>query len=312
MWQGFIPQGENPHSKNPERGFLESANQRPVDSTYPYFIPGSYITPRGISIENNLRSMNGITTSDMMKLQNNYFNTLASYFRPVLLKYTKESELNAEEKKYFDIVKNWNLEADPASKGQTIYQCWFDSLETGIWKDELAKTNPMSPWPDEQTLVEILLKDSAFSFVDDVTTASKETLYDAVTAALKKASVDLKKKESEGKLEWTKFKNPTVYHLLKESLLPFARTGLNVGGAGNIINAVTHSHGPSWRMIVQMSTTTEAWGVYPGGQSGNPGSRYYDDYIDNWVTGKYHKLWFMKEGDRAAGNVKWTMKFNKK
>ena len=34
-WQGFIPQEQNPHAKNPERGFLESANQRPVDSAYP-------------------------------------------------------------------------------------------------------------------------------------------------------------------------------------------------------------------------------------------------------------------------------------
>jgi penicillin amidase len=103
-----------------------------------------------------------------------------------------------------------------------------------------------------------------------------------------------------------------VYHLLKDALLPFARKGLKVGGNGNIVNAVTHSHGPSWRMVVQLTETTEAWGVYPGGQSGNPGSRFYDDYIDNWVAGKYNKLWFMKEADRGDKNVKWTMKFDKK
>lgn len=45
MWQGFIPQQENPHAKNfQERGFLESANQRPADASYLIFIPGSYIT----------------------------------------------------------------------------------------------------------------------------------------------------------------------------------------------------------------------------------------------------------------------------
>src|SRR6185436_19669574 len=154
-------------------------------------------------------------------------------------------------------------------------------------------------------------KDSAMKFIDNINTTQKETLYDDVTAALKKASVGLAKKEAEGKLEWTKFKNPTVYHLLKENLLPFARTGLNVGGWGNIINAVTHSHGPSWRMIVQLTATTEAYGVYPGGESGNPGSQYYDDYIDQWVQGKYYKLWFMREGDRKDRNIKWTMKFSK-
>jgi penicillin G amidase len=131
-----------------------------------------------------------------------------------------------------------------------------------------------------------------------------------VTTAFKKAVTGLLIKEKEGKLEWWKFKNPTVYHLIKD-LKGFARPGLQVGGDGNIINAITHSHGPSWRMIVQMTTPTEAYGVYPGGQSGNPGSKYYDNFLDSWVAGKYNKLWFMRDGDKTDKNVKWVMKFGK-
>ena len=310
MWQGFIPQTENPHSKNPSRGYLQSANQRPVDSTYPYFIPGSYITARGITIDRKLSAMTGITPTDMMQLQNNYFNTMAEDMRSILSGYVKESQLNASEKKYFEIFKNWDLMATPDSKGQTVYQCWMDSLMTGIWKDELSKTIPISPWPSEQTTMEWLKRDSAMKFIDDINTPQKETLYDVVTTAFKKASIELTKAETTGKLEWTKFKNPTVYHLIKD-LKGFARPGLNIGGAGNIVNAVTHSHGPSWRMVVQLTTPTEAYGVYPGGQSGNPGSKYYDDYLDNWVAGKYNKLWFMRDGDRSDKNVKWVMKFKK-
>ena len=146
-------------------------------------------------------------------------------------------------------------------------------------------------------------------FIDNINTPQKETLFDVVTAALKKASIELKKEEAEGKLEWTKFKNPTIYHLIK-TLEPFARKGLNVGGYGNIINAVTHSHGPSWRMIVHLTTPTEAYGVYPGGQSGNPGSKYYDNTVDTWANGKYNQLWYMREGDKNDAKVKWRMKIN--
>lgn len=311
MWQGFIPQSENPHSINPARGFLESANQRPVDATYPYFIPGSYITPRGITIENKLAGMAGITVKDMMDLQGNYFNTLAEDAKDILLNYVKENELDAASKKYLDIFKSWDLQATPDSKGQTVYQCWWDSLEVEIWKDELTKINPQAPWPEEQTLMELLKKDTALSYIDNIHTPEKETLFDVVTIALKKAAADLAIKEAAGKLEWAKFKNPTIYHLIKD-LKGFARPGLNMGGNGNIINAVTHSHGPSWRMIVQLTTPTEAYGVYPGGQNGNPGSRFYDDYVDTWVAGKYFKLWFMREGDKTDKNIKWIMKFNKK
>ena len=310
-WQGFIPQTENPHSKNPEQGFLESANQRPVDSAYPYFIPGSYITPRGVTITHMLRNMNGITTDDMKKLQNNYYNTLASYTVPLMMKYTVTDKLSGSSRRYFDIVKDWNLLADPDSKGQTIYQCWLDSLENEIWKDELSQVKPNAAWPDEETLTEALLRDSAFQFIDNINTTQKETLFDVMTTALNKAAAGLEKKESAGQLEWSRFKSPAVYHLLKENMLAFARQNLHIGGHGNIINAVTHSHGPSWRMIVQLSTPTEAYGVYPGGQSGNPGSRFYDNYLDDWVEGRYNKLWFMHDADRTDKQVKWTMTFSK-
>ena len=315
MWQGFIPQTENPHSKNPVRGFLQSANQRPVDSTYPYFIPGSYITARGITIENKLKGMTGITPDDMMALQNNYFNTLAEDVRSTLLKFVKEEELNAAEKKYLDVIKSWDLMASPDSKGQTVYIIWWGNVQNEIWEDEFTKTKIDLPEPNEQTLMELLKKDTSMKFIDNINTPQKETLYDIVTIALKKSAIELDSLSQKRKgLEWYKINRPGIYHLLdasKSTLPSFARTQLHVGGWGDIINAVKGSHGPSWRMIEQMTTPTEAYGVYPGGQSGNPGSKYYDDYLDNWVAGKYNKLWFMREGDRTDKNVKWTMKFKK-
>lgn len=314
MWQGFIPQGENPHAKNPERGFLESANQRPVDSTYPYFIPGSYITPRGVAIERTLSSMNGITIGDMQNLQSNYFNVTGEDALPILLKYVREDALTADAKKYLGMVRAWNFYASPDSKGQTIYQCWWDSMEAGIWKDDVMQTTPAFPIPEEQTTMEWLKRDSAMKYIDNINTPQVETLFDIVTNALNKASESLKVKEAEGRLEWSKFKRPGIYHISdksKSQLLPFAHLELNVGGYSNIINALTQSHGPSWRMVVQLSTPTQAYGVYPAGQSGNPGSKYYDNFVDTWIAGKYFPLWFMHEGDKLDKKVKWIMKFEK-
>src|SRR5204863_507791 len=88
----------------------------------------------------------------------------------------------------------------PDSKGQTVYQCWYDSLEREIWADDLARVTPKAYAPGEQTLMEILKRDSAMKFIDNINTPQKETLFDVVTAALKKASIELKKEEAEGKL----------------------------------------------------------------------------------------------------------------
>ncbi|MFL5741707.1 MAG: penicillin acylase family protein, partial [Flavisolibacter sp.] len=119
----------------------------------------------------------------------------------------------------------------------------------------------------------------------------------------------LREEEAQGKLEWAAHKDPMIFHLLKESVSSFARK-IPVGGWNNTINALTRTHGPSWRMIVQLSRPTEAYGVYPGGQSGNPGSKFYDNFVDTWATGKYFPLWVMKESEagdkRIIGKLSFT------
>jgi penicillin amidase len=311
QWQGYIPQSENPHAFNPTQGYLVSANQRPVDATYPYFIPGTYITPRGIALNNILRGMSGVTPQDMIALQSNYFNVTAQDALPLLLKNLQTDKLTSKENEYVSMLTKWDLNATPNSKEQTIFQAWLDSVETCVWKDELDKIKPYAEWPTEQTTVELLLKDSTMKFIDDVNTTVKESLKDIVTKAYKFAATNCIELEAKNKLEWSKFKNPTVYHLLKDALLPFARQGLPVGGNGNIINAITHSHGPSWRMVVSLTQQTEAYGIYPGGQNGNPGSKYYDNFVDDWAVGKPHALWMMKKEEAKDSRVKWTMEFEK-
>ncbi len=306
FWQGYIPYEENPHAKNPAQGYLESANQRPVDGTYPYFIPGRYITPRGVTIENKLQSMQGVTVQDVMDLHSDYYNSLAADVRPILLRYVDRSALNQRERRYLDLFEQWDLLASPDSKGQTIYECWFDSLQAAIWRDDLERIRPAAPWPDEQTTMELLARDSVhLTYIDNRNTPQRETLTDLVTASLSSATVVLQKYESDGKLNWSLFKEPSVNHLLRDALPSFARKKLPVGGNGNIVNAITKSHGPSWRMVVHLTSTTEAYGIYPGGQNGNPGSRFYDDYVDTWVKGEYNRLLLMSRDDRS--DSKWTL-----
>ncbi|HJS54265.1 MAG TPA: penicillin acylase family protein [Chitinophagaceae bacterium] len=309
MWQGYIPMNENPHVINPERGFVSSANQRPVDTAYPYFIPGKYDLYRGYTINQRLSEMQQITPQDMMNLHNENYNSFAQMMRPILLKYVDESTLNADEKKMVNMTRNWNLKNDYDEKGATVYQAWFDSLEVLVWKDELGKAKGL--YPTERTLVEALLRDSSFKYIDDVNTPEKETLNEMVTIAIKKATPGLLDEDKEDNLAWGKHKNTTIYHLLRTSAMPFARPSLPVGGGQHIINATQHSHGPSWKMIVHLTDKIEAYGVYPGGQSGNPGSKYYDSFVDQWAHGKYFELWFMHAGDKLDQRAKWKMTFQK-
>ena len=310
MWKGYIPMEENPHSVNPASGYLSSANQRAADSTYPYFIPGTYEVYRAITINKKLESMLNITADDMKALQNNNYNVFAELARPLLSKYINREKLNAEESTYLQLVENWNLMNDPAEKGVTCFVHWWDSLYANVFNDDLNQSKIPLVRPEKFVLLEALTKDSSFKFIDDRNTPQVEDLHAQVTSAWKKAMVRLKELDKEGKLEWAKYKNTTVYHLLKNSVMPFARAGIYNGGGNGIINATQHDHGPSWRMVIEMTTPIQAFAVYPGGQSGNPGSKFYDNFIDTWAKGEYYKIWFMHEEDTSSEQVKWKISFS--
>jgi penicillin amidase len=311
QWQGYIPQPENPHVLNPPQGFIQSANQRPVDSSYPYFIPGNYIVPRGRTIYKNLANMEQVTPQMMMGLQNNYYSSLAADAIPVLLKNADRSKFNEKADSYFRELANWDFYAKADSRAATIYQVWMDTLEVSIWSDEFSRIKQPFVKPDEETLVELLLKDSASKFIDDIRTPEKETLAGQVTRSFLNAVASLTTEESENGLVWWKHKQPTIYHLLRTSVMPFARENIQVGGWGNTPNAITKNHGPSWRMIVQLTDSTVAYGIYPGGQSGNPGSKYYMNFIDDWSHGKYYPLWVMKQSEANDPRARWKITFSK-
>ncbi|PWU00770.1 MAG: penicillin acylase family protein [Bacteroidetes bacterium] len=310
MWQAEIPRAENPHLINPVRGFVSSANQRPVDSTYPYFVSGQFLVYRGAIINRKLGEMNGVTTADMMKLQTNNYNLFAETARPVLLKYIYEDSLSGIEKKFLDNFKAWDLTNDIDEKAPTVFKIWVDSLKHIIFDDEFQKAGVDDLLPSDPTLIEALQKDSAFKYADNINTTGIETVGSDITLAFKKAVTACKMLDEKGELLWGKYKNTTIYHLLRTALMPFARTELPVGGGLHIINAVQHSHGPSWRMVVQLSKETEAFVVYPGGQSGNPGSKYYDQFVDKWAAGEYYKAWIMQKGQENDKRIKWRMSFN--
>ena len=309
FWQGMIPQYENPHLVNPERGFVSSANQLPTDTTYPYYLGGSYPPYRGWEINKRLEAMNNITPQDMMKLQTDNYNVFGEMALPVLIRNMQVDKLSNQEKKYFNILKNWNYRNDTASKGATLFVVTWDSLETVIFKDEFLNSGLELLWPSESTLLDDINKYPDFKYFDDINTATKESLPDDVTEAFKRAASVIRKADENGTIEWSKYKDTRVEHLAR--LDAFSRLHLPIGGGTNTINAAKEQHGPSWRMIVSLTPETEAYGVYPGGQSGNPGSRFYDDFVMDWALGKYFKLWVMKESEANDPRVKWTITFGK-
>jgi penicillin amidase len=291
------------------RGFVSSANQEAADTSYPYYVGGNFPIYRGLIINRKLNSMNSITPADMMKMQTDNFDVFAQMAQPVLLGHLNETGLNAEERSYLNTYKLWKFRNDPDEEGPTIFYLWWNHLDHDIFDDEFSRSSLRLRRPGESTLLEALIRDTSWSFIDNVNTKDvKETLSQVVTEAFRQTIPDLAQAGQAGKLGWAKFKDTWTRHLLR--LPALSRTHLMIGGGTNCINAAKQFHGPSWRMIVQLTDKTEAYGIYPGGQSGNPGSPYYDTFVDRWVAGTYLPVWVMGMEDRSDKRVKWVLHFS--
>ncbi len=307
-WQAMINREENPYMLDPDRGFVSSANQEPVDTTYPYYLGSDFPIYRGLIINRRLDAMNSITAADMMRLQVDNFDVFAEMAQPLLLGHINESGLTGEERSYLNVFKLWNFRNDPGEEGPTIFYLWWNHLDHDIFDDEFSKTSLHLQRPSESTLLEALLKDTAWSFIDNVNTPEKETLHQIVMQAFRQAIPELAQAGQDGRLSWAKFKDTQVRHLLRQPAL--SRTHLAIGGGTHCINAAKPLHGPSWRMIVELTDKTEAYGIYPGGQSGNPGSPYYDSFVDHWVAGTYLPIWVMGSDEVTDKRVKWVVHFS--
>jgi penicillin amidase len=106
------------------------------------------------------------------------------------------------------------------------------------------------------------------------------------------------------KPHWGHYKGTRVEHLMRLEAL--SSPSLFIGGSEHAPNAITSSHGPSWRMVVEMHPDgPRGFGVLPGGQSGNPGNSGYMLSLMPWMKGEYHPLHRLKTDDLESG--KWQV-----
>jgi penicillin amidase len=49
--------------------------------------------------------------------------------------------------------------------------------------------------------------------------------------------------------------------------------------------------------------------VYPGGQSGNPGSKTYDEFVETWRTGELYELDFLRGKPDSSDNYPLVIRF---
>jgi penicillin amidase len=308
-WTEFIPSEGNPLSYNPPRGFVSSANQHPTDTTYPYYYPGVgvYEQFRNRRINKLLAEGKDIDVAFMQKMLNDNYNLLSEEALPAMLACAKSKAVNADEQKVLEQLQAWDHFNNPNSKAATYFEEWWTALREMLW-DEMSDPKYPLKKPNEVTTIRLLNTDSTSRFYDYLLTDKKETRDELVVMAFDSAMNKLLIKY--GNLnsvpDWGTHKATKVAHLAR--LDAFSSLNVYNGGNRGIINATNSTHGPSWRMIVDQGDM-KGYVVYPGGQSGNPGSKYYDNMVKTWAEGNYYQANFIHSADELGSKKLFTITF---
>ena len=310
-WQGWIPADENPLSKNPARGFVSSANQTPVGPGYPYYLGWSFASwDRGHRINERLARMRGATPDSLRLLQLDNLSLNARLMLPRLLALLPAQELAGNAQRTYQEMQRWNYHYDADAIAPSIFELWYSQLGKRIWDDDFGQSaGAEMRYPGRDRTNTMILRQDTSRWFDDRRTSARETLSQLVRQSFQFATDSLTRKFGplNDRWHWANQKSTDILHLAQ--LPGFGRMDLNVGGGANIVNAISERNGPSWRMVVALGPTPRAYGIFPGGQSGNPGSTFYDDMIDPWIAGQLDELVFLQSARETNPRVHaaWTL-----
>jgi len=287
-WQGSIPSEHNPATLNPVRGFVSSANQHSVDSAYPYYVfDPSFEHYRNRRLNKRLSEMRRISIEDMKALQFDNFHLHAAEAVPVLLQLLLAEPLSfttAEEELIKELQK-WDFYTSPRQQEPPLFAEWWSNLEELLWGRWKEEGKPIL-YPNNYQTTLLLKEEPDSEIFDDPRTPKRETGSYWVQKSFKAMAKEIQKQRETRTLTWAAYKQTSIRHLVP-NFHAFGYFDIHTGGGRGILNATSERHGASWRMVVELGEEIEAFGIYPGGQSGNPGSKFYGNFLQKWAEGSY-------------------------
>lgn len=297
LYKKAIPSSDLPQLLNPENGYVFSANNFPAYAVPPSYMNGNYSEVRAYQIQKKLNEKKMFSIDDMKKMQLDNENAVAAIILPELLLSLKgDIYKDAKAQKTIQILDQWNYQFDQNSIAANFFDQWWKELELLTW-DELRSRQYFLRYPDPSVLIKLIRTEKASVYFDRKDTKKIETFQDISKQAFSNVLKSFENKT------WGNINNVKITHLSQiEALSLF---NMHLGGHPDAINATSENWGPSWRMIVELGDKPKAYGIYSGGQSGNPGVKSSQGFVEPWSKGQYYTLNYYSnyaEAKRATKN----------
>jgi penicillin G amidase len=300
-WKGFIPFDELPAVVNPEKGFIATANNRVIDESYPYHISHHWAQPyRYMRIAQYLEGKNDLTIENMKELQMDQINLHAAEFVPIFLRDLKDRELTSKQEQAMEILEQWDYKDDKSKSAPLLFHSWMNILSKEMFKKEVP-AEMMELFEGRQSIVDEMLRKA---HEGDVSSWFEPYggYHEYLQSSLDKALHELETSYGTdmGKWKWGDFHKVYFEHPISGAspILEWffnRKDPIPVGGSRVTVQAASYNqegivnHGASWRFVIDAANLSEGYHIVGPGQAGHFKSEWYDNQIDAWVQGEYHK-----------------------
>ena len=325
---GVIPHEATPQVHNPPGHVVATANQRPVTADYPYYI-GTTLAAydagyRARRIYDFLEHRKApLTAADFQTLQTDVTDKLATVVRPRLLEAAQPATADPAGKAALDQLRTWDGRMTGDSTGATIWWTFWNAYLTEVFGPAWKAVQAPSPEVTSldlstaraalnQNLEAWTLRDpdnAAFTPAGGARRDADTTMLAAFRTTVRQLTAQLGPDPAGWR--WDRVHTSEIPSLLEAG--PLGHGPEPAGGNRFTVNAaegeLTSSFGPSYRLVVSWTGvgTARAWSIYPGGQSENPASNWYQDLVPDWSAGRMRDLPAPPEQAAPAG-VRWTLR----
>ncbi len=314
-WKGYVPFELLPSSFNPEEGFISSANQRTVDSSYPFFISGEFSMPYRIM---RIREMAGekqvLGIEDFKRMITDNHSAYAKMLTPVILKGAEAlSDPGETERKAIEELRGWNYAMDASLVAPTLFEFIRMEMAYQLLGDELDELYGAALGRQHDFYLYSLMKEGPDGWVDNVNTPEEESLETIIARSISAALDTLTARYGEygEQWQWGRIHTITLEHpmggvKILDRVLKLNSDTYGVGGSYHTVepyafrdNFRAH-HGASERHIFNTADWDESLTVIPTGTSGIPGSPFYLSQTETYINNGFYSEPFSDAAVEAA------------
>ena len=312
-WTGYIPFDRLPQALNPPSGRFASANNKIVPNSYPYFLSRDWDLPNRVARIDALLDATPVQTPDASAaIQADLLSPMAKDLLPVMLETTPASTRAAI---VLGRLKAWDGRMARDEAAPLLFAAWLRELNRLLLAKKLGDAFD-DYWGMRPNVVRLIL--TKHREWCEQSAEAAPSCAEALARSLELALDDLTRRYGTEMKDWrwgraheAQFTNQLL------SRVPVLRgifaTRIAADGGDDTLNRAAalnrdeaepfaDIHGPTLRMIADLSDLAATRFMIAPGQSGNPFSPHYSDLMGPWREVAYLTL----DGGAEGGTLELT------